>query len=207
MRNEQAKVGAVVVDSLPFSQSGTAAQARALKASGVDALAGYLGAIDPIRLNNVLGAGLGFLPVTFAGEYLDGPNDEIGQLKALGIPGGVTVFLDLEGLKAFQADPVKLAAQIDTWAMAIAAAGYIPGLYVGVPQPFTSQELWSLKVQRYWRGQGSVRDRNNALAEPSGCGWCMTQMFPSYTRGGVWVDSNMVGHDYRGRTPSWAVAP
>ncbi len=206
MKTAQALIGAVVVDSLPFSQAGTAAQANALRDAGADALAGYLGVINAERVGYVLAAGLGYIPVTLAGEYNDGPNDEIAQLKSLGIPGGVTVFLDLEGMAAFKSDPVALAAKIDDWGMKVAAAGYIPGLYVGVPQPFTSQELWSLKVQRYWRGQGSVRDRNNALAEPSGCGWCMTQMFPSHSRGGVWVDSNMVGQDYRGRVPSWAVA-
>ncbi len=206
MKAAQSKVGQVVVDSLPFSQSGTAAQAIALKASGVDAVAGYLGVISADRLKSILAAGLAFLPVTLAGEYNDGPNDEIGQLKALGIPAGVTVFLDLEGLSSFKADPAGLIVKIDAWASAVSAAGYVPGLYVGVPQPLTSEELWKLKVSRYWRGQGSVRDRNNVLAEPSGCGWCVTQMYPSHTRGDTWVDSNMIGHDYRGRTPSWVVA-
>lgn len=205
MRSEKAPVGAVVVDSLPFSMGGTPAQAAALKARGVSALVGYLGVITPARVAMVLDAGMAFIPVTLAGEYDDGPNDELAQLKALGIPSGATVFLDLEGMKAFKSDPVQLAAKIDAWAMAILAAGYIPGLYVGVPQPFTSQELWSLKVQRYWRGQGSVRDRKNDLAEPSGCGWCMTQMFPSVTWGNVLVDANMVGQDYRGRVPTWCV--
>lgn len=198
-------VGACVVDSLPFSTGGTAAQAKALKESGVVALAGYLGAMNPTRLKYLLDAGLGYVPVTFAGEYEDGPNDEVSQLKALGIPPGTTVFLDLEGMKAFKSDPGMLIAKINDWATAILAAGYVPSLYVGVPQPLSSEELYALKVQRYWRGQGSVRDRNNKLAEPSGCGWCMTQMFPSITRGNTWVDCNMVGQDYRGRVPTMVV--
>lgn len=205
MRVENAKTGAVVADSLPFSQGGTVEQAKALKAAGADAFAGYLGAMTPGRLAAVLGAGLAFIPVTFAGEYNDGPNDELEQLKGLGIPVGATVFLDLEGLAAFKSDPVGLATKIDAWATALLGSGYVPGLYVGVPQPFTSQELYTLKVQRYWRGQGSIRDRNDALAEPA-CGWCMTQMWPSHSRGGVWTDSNMVGQDYKARVPSWVVA-
>jgi hypothetical protein len=205
MRVERASIGAVVCDSLPFSQGGTAEQARALKASGVDALAGYLGAMTPARLASVLDAELAYIPVTFAGEYNDGANDEIAQLHALGIPAGATVFLDLEGLAAFKSDPLLLIAKVNAWADAISAAGYMPGLYAGVPQPLTSGELYALRVQRYWRGQGSVRDRSNALAEPAGCGWCMTQMFPSVTRGGVLVDCNMVGQDYKGRVPAWVV--
>lgn len=203
MRAAYAPVGAVVVDSLPFSTGGTLAQAMALKASGVDALAGYLGAMTPARLEMLLHTGLAYCPVTFAGEYNDGPADEIAQLKALGIVAGVTVWLDLEGLKAFHSDAAELIGKINAWALAIEAAGYVPGLYVGVPQPLTSEELGALAVKRYWRGQGSVRDRRNALAEPTP-GWCMTQMFPSVVRGGVLVDANMVGQDYKARVPTWA---
>jgi hypothetical protein len=203
---EQAKIGARVCDSLPYSQGGTAAQALALKADGCDCFVGYLGVMNATRLGYILAAGLAFMPVTLAGEYNDGPNDEIAQLKALGVPPQTTVWLDLEGMHAFKTNPAELIAKINTWANGIAAAGYMPGLYVGVPQPLTSDELWQLRVARYWRGQGSIRDRNNALAEPTGCGWCMDQKFPSHNRGGVWVDDNMVGQDYRARVPSWVVA-
>jgi hypothetical protein len=205
VRAQVSKVGQILVDSLPFSQSGSANAAMDLRTAGADALAGYLGVINESRVWALLDAGLGFLPVTLAGEYRDGAADEVAQLKALGIPKGVTVFLDLEGKGAFQEEPELLKSQITGWAVAIAAAGYIPSLYVGVPQPLTSDELWKLPVQRYWRGQGSVRDRYNQLAEPTGCGWCITQMYPSHFKGNVWVDSNMIGQDYKGRTPVWAV--
>jgi len=200
---EKVPVGAVIVDSLPFSDGGTNLQAANLKADRVDGIAGYLGAMTPARLEDVLSEGLGFMPVTFAGEYNDGPNDEVAQLQALGIPAGTSVWLDLEGMKAFKTDPIVLAARIDAWATTIEAHGWIPMLYVGVPQPLTSDELWRLKVRGYWRGQGSIRDRYNALAEPTGCGWMMTQMYPSHMRGSTWVDVNMVGQDYRGRVPMW----
>ena len=206
MKAQPIPIGARVCDSLPFSQAGTAQQAIDLRAAGADALAGYLGVINATRVGYLHAAGLAYVPVTLAGEYNDGPNDEIAQLKALGVPPQATVFLDLEGLSAFKANPAELIVKINTWANAITAAGYIPGLYVGVPQPLTSDELWGLRVSRYWRGQGSVRDRNNNLAEPAGCGWCMTQMYPSRHRGGVWVDDNMVGQDYRARVPTWVVA-
>src|SRR5205085_2786401 len=128
---------------------------------------GYLGVINAARVKYILDAGMAFMPVTLAGEYNDGPADEIGQIKALGLPPGCTVWLDLEGMAAFKTKPAELIAKINAWADAITAAGYMPGLYVGVPQPLTSDELWSLRVKRYWRGQGSIRDRSNALAEPT----------------------------------------
>ncbi len=205
MKTQSASIGGVIVDSLPFSQGGTAAQARSLKDAGVSGVALYLGVASARLVADVLGAGLAIVPVTLAGEYNDGPNDEVGQLKAWGIPAGATVFLDLEGLSAFKSDPVDLAAKINAWANGLIAAGYMPGLYVGVPQPFTSAELWALKVQRYWRGQGSIRDRFNNLAEPTG-GWCMTQCFPSHSLGGVWVDSNMCGQDFKLRTINWVTS-
>lgn len=205
MKTEQARVGAIGFDSLPFSMGGTAANAKAWKVRGADFFVGYLGKMNKARLDAVLDAGLAFMPVTLAGEYNDGADDEIAQLRALCLPAGCSVWLDVEGQKAFATPPAELIAKIDTWATAIQAAGYMPCLYVGVPQPLTSDELWNLKVQRYWRGQGSVRDRTNALAEPTKCGWCMTQMYPSITVGGVLVDANIIGQDYKGRVPAWVV--
>jgi hypothetical protein len=207
MRVEPAFVGAVVVDSLPFSQGGTMAQAAGLRDAGVHCVAGYLGAMTAARLAVILAAGMAYLPVTFAGEYNDGPSDEVGQLQALGIPPGAAVFLDVEGLTAFKSDPAALIAKINAWADGITAGGWVPMLYVGVPQPFTSAQLYALRVRGYWRGQGSIRDHANELAEPS-CGWLMMQMWPSKNIGSpaTWVDMNMIGADYKGRVPSWVVA-
>src|SRR5262245_54219990 len=101
MRVVNAFVGARGIDSLAFSQYGTASQARALKASGIDFVVGYLGAVSSERLQAILAAGLAFMPVTFAGEYNDGAADEIVQLRALGIPKGATVWLDFEGRPAW----------------------------------------------------------------------------------------------------------
>ncbi|MDD5374463.1 hypothetical protein [Acidithiobacillus sp.] len=206
MKTENAWVGARVVDSLPYSNSGIDLDAGRLKAAGADAVAGYLGAMTKSRLGWLLDAGLAYVPVTFAGEYMDGAGDELFQLGGLGIPVGTTVFLDLEGKKAFDTEPGLLANQVNAWATAIEAARYIPGLYVGSPQPFTETELWKLGVRRYWQGQGATRDRFGKLAEPTGCGWCMRQMFPSVSYGGVLVDHNMVGQDYKGRLPTWVVS-
>src|SRR5688572_23711541 len=98
MKIVQAHVGARGVDSLPFSNTGTQDQANALRATGIDFVVGYLGAMNAARLSYVLNAGMGFMPVTFAGEYKDGAVDELNQLKALGIPAGATVWLDVEGV-------------------------------------------------------------------------------------------------------------
>lgn len=197
-------VGARIVDSLPFSQGGNAAQAAALKAAGVDGVALYLGAASPALAAACLAAGLLVFGVTFGGRY-DGAA-AVASMHALGMPAGTACFLDVEGDPSLALAPADLIGKIDAWADAVAAAGFVPCLYVGVPQPLTSDELYRLRVQRYWRGQGSVRDRHNALAEPTGCGWCMTQMWPSQHCAGELVDFNMVGADYKTRTPPMAAA-
>lgn len=200
-----APVGARIVDSLPFSQGGTAGQAVALKASGADGIALYLGAATKARADACLAAGLGVFGVTFGNQY-NGPA-AVAQMQALGLPAGTSCFLDLEGIKDLSdANTTAIIGKVNAWADAVSAAGYLPGLYVAPPQPLTSQEMYALKVVRYWKGGGSIRDRHGALAEPSGCGWCMTQMWPSYTLGGVFVDGNMVGHDFKDRAPALAYA-
>ena len=211
MKIETAFVGARAVDSLPFSMGGTTAQALALKASGVDCMIGYLGSMNAARLKAVLDAGLAFMPVTVAGEYNDGGADEVAQLQALGIPAGATVWLDLEGLKAWKTSPPELIAKINAWADAILAGGWMPGLYVGAPQPLTSRELYALRVQRYWWGLGKPVDRMLALVYPD-CGWCLIQQWHGQKNGllwkntGVMVDTNGIQMDHKNRLPVWVVA-
>jgi hypothetical protein len=209
-------VGSRLIDSLPFSMGGTFAQARALAASGVDGIVGYIGPGNMTleRLKHVLDAGLGFMPVTLAGEFYDGPADEIAQLKALAIPVGVTVWLDVEGKKVWEhgrKSPPEVIALLADWANTIKAQGWVPGLYVGAPQPLTGKELYSLPFTRYWLGIGRCVDRTGDDAYPD-CGWCMRQDWHNKGTGmrwrdtGVFVDTNAVQCDHRGRVPTWMVA-
>lgn len=203
MRTEVAPVGARIVDSLPFSIGGTLGNAQALKQEGVQGVALYLGQAKPAQVKACSDAGLGVFGVTFGGAY-DG-NAAVKQAQALALPMGCCIFLDHEGPATAKAPAAESIGKITAWAAAVRQAGYVPGLYVGVPQNLTSDELWGLPVVRYWRGQGSVRDRMGALAEPSHRGWCMVQAYPSVMCGGVLVDYDMAGHDYLGGTVTWAV--
>lgn len=210
MRVEDVFVGARLVDSLPFSKGGTARQAKRLKETGVEGLIGYLGSMNPTRLAYVLDAGLGFIPVTFAGEYFDGAQDELAQLRALGIPPGATVVHDLEGDKSYNWPVADLIAKLSSSCKAMQNAGYIVMLYVGSPQPLTGPELARLPHTRYWCAPSRVVDRNGiAWDEPPGLGFCLRQMWPSIwwphanDPDRVWVDANIVGEDRRGRVPTW----
>jgi hypothetical protein len=164
--------------------------------------------MNPARLAYVLDVGLAFMPVTFAAEYKDGAADELAQLRALGIPAGTTVWLDLEGLDAWNMNPVELMRLINNWAVDIKAGGWLPGLYVGAPQPLTGEQLYMLKVYRYWLGIGRCVDRTGKDAYPA-CGWCMRQDWHGQKSGmmwkdtGVFVDTNSIQCDHQGRLPTW----
>lgn len=192
-------VGARVIDSLPYSQGGTAAGAKGLKDAGVEAVALYLGVASKTQSEAVLGAGMGAFGVTLGNRF--NGSDAVRQAKALGLEPTCTLFLDVEGQEAWHMPPAELIGKINAWADMVSHEGYLPGLYVGNPQPLTSLELHKLRVYRYWKGQGRCVDRNSQLAEPLN-GWCMVQYYPSVTWGTVWTDQNMVGQDYKGRLPS-----
>jgi len=216
-RVELVPVGSRVVDSYPFSQGGTAKQAEALKSEAVDGFIGYLGVLNRDRVERVLDAGLGFLPVTLANRF-DGAA-AVRQAQGLGYPKGGTIALDIEGRKilggvewpllekaAKEAHVREIFAKCAGWRDAVKAGGYKTMLYVGSPQPFTSKELGDLAFDSYWNALSREADRFGALAEPSR-GYSAWQMLPElFWRGtGVWVDVNMFGEDFRKTLPSWAV--
>jgi hypothetical protein len=203
MKPSPVPVGARLIDSLQFSQSGNLAQAQALKAAGGDAVFLYAGVAGPAQVSAALEADLGVLPVTLADAWTA---SIVAELQALGICPGVSVHLDIEGTSTLNLALPILTTTVNDWCAKVKAAGFIPAGYFGVPQPFTSDEMYDLAFEGYWRGQGSIRDRNNALAEPTGCGWWCYQAYPSQTVGGVLVDYNMVTADFKNRVPVMGVA-
>lgn len=209
MISHVAPVGSRIVDSLPYSQSGTADQARALAASGVDGLVGYLGVISRERVRHVTDAGMGFMGVTLANSF-DGVRSA-AQARALDLPKGTTLWIDVEGQQAWMTTATELARKIEAWASSITTAGYVAGIYVGTPQPLTGKELYNLKgITRYWLGIGRCVGRDGRDAYPD-CGWCMRQDWHAAGNGLLWrgtgvlVDTNSVQADHRGRLPTWAL--
>lgn len=202
----QASPTDLIVDSLPFSMGGSEKGAQALAGEGVRGVVGYLGAINRDRIGYITDAGMRVMLVTFGTtvEHFDGAL-AVKQAKALGYPEGAHIMLDMEGLAIFHTDPTRLITACNTWGEIVSDAGYKDGLYVGVPQPLTSTELYALHQSLYWHGQGEVRDRFNKFANPE-CGWAMKQKYPSIVRGGYKVDDNDVPGDALGRLPFMAEA-
>lgn len=156
--------------------------------------AGYIDHVTPQELADQTSVGIAFMPVTYALEF--DASRAIARLQALGIPTGVTVWLDVEGMNL---DPMTTIVKIDAWANAIAAAGYEAGLYVGAGCPLTSTQLSWLAVTRYWH--------SCSIALEPGRGYCVIQLRPNdVTIAGRDVDINVIQPDYRGDLPTVAAA-
>jgi hypothetical protein len=213
VRVVEAPPGSLVLDSLGFSEGGTLADARALRQTGASAVAVYIDIVTAERIGFILQVGMAVVPVTFGRPPSRWDADrDLSRMRALALPVGATVFLDVEGEEVMpDAVPVdQVKGGIATWAGKMRAAGEMPGIYVGEPQPLLGLELWELPVVRYWKGQGRCVDRRYrladgtyALAEPTGSGWNMVQAYPSVVRGGIEVDLSITTADYLGRSIMW----
>lgn len=185
----------MVIQPAPFPALGIdcvtvldATSAAALKAQGISFAIRYLGSVTASELEAILDAGLLASVVTYADQF-DGPST-IRELTALGIPEGVTVWLDVESVHE---DAQTLIASINNWASHVSALGWQPGLYVGANQPLTGEQLYQLRVVRYWKSMSQV-------TEPS-CGWSMVQAYKTTTIAGTQVDVDYVTYDYQSRLP------
>jgi hypothetical protein len=72
-----------------------------------------------------------------------------------GIPSGVNIFLDLEGVKAGTATG-DVIDYCNAWFAEVAAVGYETGVYVGASPGLSADQLyWNLKTKHYWKGGSS----------------------------------------------------
>jgi hypothetical protein len=139
----------------------------------------------------------GWLPSQALGEQY-GATAEFNA-QAIGLPPGVTLWLDLEGIAPY-ASAAETIAYVNAWTSQVAGAGYQAGLYVGANQPLNGDELyWRLKVTRYWRSASTVPDIPYR-------GYCMAQALAPSPIDGISVDRNVVMADAFGGLPMWAAS-
>lgn len=175
--------------------------AAALKSAGMSFAVRYLGSVSGEEVRTILAAGLAFMPVTYAKAYSG--MGAINQLRMLSLPEGCTVWLDLEGETSA---PPDIIAKVNAWAGQIQAGGYEAGLYVGAGCVLTSEELYGLKVTRYWDSCSVELDRYGRRAAPK-CDFCCVQLRPyNTTVAGVVVDVDVIQRDASGRLPTWVTA-
>jgi hypothetical protein len=119
--------------------------------------------------------------------------------RQIGFPPGVNVWCDLECV-ADGASAQDVIAYCNSWHDQVAAAGYVPGLYVGYQPGLTNDQLYSdLKFQHYWGAY-------NVDAVIPHRGWQLKQSVGSGTIGGLTTevyDDDHTMTDQMGGTVVW----
>ena len=132
--------------------------------------------LSAAEAQQILAAGLALMVVQHVEEEGWMPSGALGTeyganaarfTQEIGVPAGVNLWLDLEGVST-SAAAADVIAYCDNWYDQVAAAGYVPGIYVGWHPGMSEQELYDLKFQHYWGAY------NVDVAIPQR-GWCLKQ--------------------------------
>jgi hypothetical protein len=118
-----------------------------------------------------------------------------------GLLPGMCLWLDLEGVGPWAAASPTIA-YCNAWSTAVAAEGFVPGLYVGANQPLSADQLYrALIIEHYWKSASRVPE----VAER---GYQMTQSLAPNPVSGFGIDRNTIMPDRHGGLPIWlAPAP
>jgi len=112
-----------------------------------------------------------------------------------GLPTGMNLWCDLEGVVPTAADD-DVIGYCQAWYAAVAAAGYVPGLYVGANCILTGDQLYNnLSFQHYWKSLSKVPAIPNR-------GYQMVQG-GSVTVNGIGIDPDTTQTDSKGGTVLW----
>jgi len=125
-----------------------------------------------------------------------------GIAGGAGMPVGVTIWLDLEGV-APGAQPDDVIAYCNQWYDEVSAVGYVPGLYIGANPGLSADQLyWDVSMQSYWQG-GSGPDAGVPADIPNR-GYQMKQRITG--SGTSEVDSDVTHADNFGGTVLWCAS-
>ena len=113
----------------------------------------------------------------------------------IGVPAGVNVFLDLEGIPT-KTDPQLVIDYSNNWYDAVLAQGYVPGLYVGADSILTADQLANLKFKNFWKSPSTV-------PTVTGRGYQMIQSLAAPNYGLKHVDNDVTQNDIQGGTAQW----
>ncbi len=161
---------------------------------------------------NILNAGLALMAVQHvAANYPPGwtPNAALGttyganaanNARSVGLPAGINIWCDLEGVVP-TTPAADIIAYCQAWYTAVNNAGYVPGLYVGVPCGLTSSQLYNnLSFSHYWHSlSGSTPD-------VAVRGYQMVQSMWQ-TVNGVSIDPDVTQTDKKGGNVIWLQPP
>lgn len=122
----------------------------------------------------------------------------VAHAQAVGLPRGVTLWLDLEGVRR-DVPREDVIDYCNYWFDAVATAGYAPGLYVGANCRLDGDALyWRLRTRHYWRSGSRVPDLPHR-------GYQMMQRIAPMPDlvAGIEIDRNVTATDAFGDTVTW----
>ena len=165
------------------------------------------GNITRAEAQTILDAGLALMIVQHVAASPWDPTGQLGMeygsfaasnCAAIGLPPGVNVFLDLEGVRP-GTDPQNVLDYAGTWGSTVLDAGYMPGIYIGANCGITAQQIVSLTdFKQFWRSGSSSAPQIGAP------GYSMQQTISStLVLSGVAYDSDVISTDQNGGTPYW----
>jgi hypothetical protein len=195
------------------------ATAQALRTAGYMFCARYLSCATPEQPGDlcaaeaavILGAGMALIAVQHVPPCLPGQKAWVasaalgktyGQCaatnaKQIGLPPGMNIWADLEQIDL--STPAQAVIDYcNNWFAQVAAAGYIPALYVGADAILTADQLYAaLNTKHYWRsGSPSTPDVTKR-------GYQMVQHIDGTIVGTVQIDTDFTSTDALGDSVLW----
>ena len=110
----------------------------------------------------------------------------VTSAKNAGYESGAPIVLDFESVPVPAPDA---EAWCKAWSNAVEDAGYVPAIYIGVPQPLDGDALYALPFQHYWKSYSAD------TVEVSTRGYQIIQSAGSQDLDGVSVDLDEAGAD------------
>jgi hypothetical protein len=162
---------------------------------------GWAVSLSKEELNNLLNINLAITPVQFGKIRFDATEGtRVGKAAAnncrkLGLPAGITVWLDAEWTPTPENDKA-IIKYINDWCKPVRDAGYEPGIYTGPGIGLNANQLYyDLQLRHYWKSASYVpiiRTR----------GYQMVQGLPCRIMG-ITLDQDMVCIDGLGDIFKW----
>jgi hypothetical protein len=190
----------------------TASEALSFKNAGYSFCIRYIprtaaliqGNLTSTEALGILNAGLALMPVQHVALPGWKPNTNLGTIygnyaatyasQVVGLPPGLNVWCDLEGVAAGTSTN-DVIAYCQAWYYAVHIAGYIPGIYVGYDTMLSPEQLYDdISFQHYWRAYNGpqVATRGFQLIQKT-----------EVTLNGITVDPDLTQNDDLGDSALW----
>ncbi len=114
----------------------------------------------------------------------------IAAARSVDYPQGSDIFLDVESTGGASAQ--HMVDWIDSWSSAVNRAGYVAGVYFGVPQPVTRTEAYHTTATRFWKSY------SGSSITPAVRGVCVVQTDILRTMDTDWLGTDNFGERCRG---------